>query len=177
MTTRADVVVIGAGAMGSATAWWLARRGHDVVLLERFDAGHDRGSSHGVARIFRHAYEDAHYVRMAKESLPLWRELENDAGQVLLELTGCVDHGPAAVVERIAAALIGESVAREVLDPEAAARRWPDMRFDEAVLFHPEGGRCLADATVQALQDRAAAHGAVVRFRRRPRVAGGRRRR
>ena len=157
-------MVIGAGAMGSATAWWLARRGHDVVLVERFEAGHDRGSSHGVARIFRHAYEDAHYVRMAKEALPLWRELEDDAGQVLLELTGCVDHGPAPVVERIAAALIGESMAREVLDAEAATRRWPGMRFDEAVLFHPEGGRCLADATVLALQGRAGAHGAVVRF-------------
>jgi sarcosine oxidase len=162
--SRADVVVIGAGAMGSSTAWWLARRGHDVVLLERFEAGHDRGSSHGVARIFRHAYDDAHYVRMAKESLSLWRELEDDAGQVLVELTGCIDHGPAPVIERVAAALIGESVAREVLDPEVASRRWPGMRFDDAVLFHPEGGRCLADATVRALQDRAAAHGAVVRF-------------
>jgi sarcosine oxidase len=161
---RADVVVVGAGAMGSSAAWWLARRGHDVVLLEQFEAGHNRGSSHGASRIFRHAYEDAHYVRMAKESLLLWRELEDDAGRVLLELTGAVDHGPAPVVERIAAALIGEGVAREVLDREVAARRWPGMRFDDAVLFHPEGGRCLAAATVAALQERAAAHGADVRF-------------
>jgi sarcosine oxidase len=161
---RADVVVVGAGAMGSSAAWWLARRGHDVVLLEQFEAGHVRGSSHGATRIFRHAYDDAHYVRMAKESLPLWRELEADAGCTLLELTGAVDHGPAPVVERIAAALIGEGVAREVLLPDAAAARWPGMRFDELVLFHPEGGRCLAGATVAALQDRAAAHGADVRF-------------
>ena len=161
---RADVVVIGAGAMGSAAAWWLARRGHDVVLLERFEAGHDRGSSHGATRIFRHAYDDAHYVRMAKEALPLWRELEADAGRTLLELTGGIDHGPAAVVESIAAALIGEGVAREVLRPSAAANRWPGMRFDELVLFHPEAGRCLAAATVASLQDRAAAHGADVRF-------------
>jgi sarcosine oxidase len=161
---RADVVVVGAGAMGSATAWWLARRGHDVVLLERFEAGHDRGSSHGSSRIFRHAYDDAHYVRMAKEALRLWRELEADAGRTLLELTGAVDHGPAPVVERIAAALIGEAVAREVLPPAAAAERWPGMRFDELVLYHPEGGRCLAAATVAALHERAAAHGADVRF-------------
>ena len=161
---RADVVVIGAGAMGSSAAWWLARRGHDVVLLERFEAGHDRGSSHGATRIFRHAYDDAHYVRMAKEALPLWRELEADAGRTLLELTGGIDHGPAAVVESIAAALIGEGVAREVLRPSAAANRWPGMRFDELVLFHPEAGRCLAAATVASLHERAAAHGADVRF-------------
>jgi len=45
---KADVVVVGAGVMGSATAWRLAARGHDVVLLEQFDLCHDRGSSHGA---------------------------------------------------------------------------------------------------------------------------------
>ncbi|MGH9139124.1 MAG: FAD-dependent oxidoreductase, partial [Acidimicrobiales bacterium] len=32
------------------------------------------------------------------------------------------------------------------------------------VLFHPDGGRCLADRAVRALQDGAARHGAEVRF-------------
>jgi len=164
MIARADVVVVGAGAMGSATAWWLARRGHDVVLLEQFEAGHRRGSSHGGTRIFRHAYLDAHYVRLAKQALPLWRELEADAGQSLLELTGALDHGDAATIEQVAAGLIGEQVAHEVLRTDQAAERWPGIRFDEAVLFHPEGGRCFADATVAACQQRAAAHGADVRF-------------
>jgi len=164
LTTQVDVVVVGAGAMGSATAWWLARRGHDVVLLEQFEAGHHRGSSHGGTRIFRHAYLDPHYVALAKEALPLWRELEADADETLLELTGAVDHGPAAVVQELAAALTGEHVAREVLRPEQAAERWPGMRFDGVVLFHPEAGRCLADATVAACQRRSAAHGADVRF-------------
>src|SRR3954470_16756730 len=108
---HADVVVVGAGAMGSSAAWWLARRGHDVVLLEQFDAGHDRGSSHGGARIFRHAYLDPHYVTLAKEALPLWRELEDDAGCTLLELTGGLDHGPATLIQELAAGLIGEGVA------------------------------------------------------------------
>src|SRR5438045_1083352 len=99
MAEAVDVVVVGAGAMGASTAWWLARRGHDVVVVEQFEAGHDRGSSHGSTRIFRHAYPDGHYVRMAKEALRLWRELEDDADATLLELTGAVDHGPAATVE------------------------------------------------------------------------------
>jgi sarcosine oxidase len=50
------------------------------------------------------------------------------------------------------------------LSSEAARERWPAMRFDGDVLFHAEGGRCRADATVAALQRRAAAHGASVRF-------------
>ena len=87
MTKRADVVVIGAGAMGSATAWWLARRGVDVVLLEQFELGHDRGSSHGDTRIFRFAYPDPRYVELAMAALPLWRELEAEAGRPLLQTT------------------------------------------------------------------------------------------
>ncbi|MFY9586602.1 MAG: FAD-dependent oxidoreductase, partial [Actinomycetota bacterium] len=63
MARRRAVVVIGAGVMGSSTAWALARRGTDVVVLEQFHAGHDRGSSHGASRIFRLAYEDPLYAR------------------------------------------------------------------------------------------------------------------
>ena len=165
MTGRADVVVIGAGAMGSAAAWWLARRGHDVVLLEQFEAGHDRGSSHGATRIFRHAYDDAHYVRMAKEALPLWRELEADAGRTLLELTGGIDHGPAAVVESIAAALIGEGVAREVLRPSARPpTAGPACASTSSSCSTPRPAGASPAATVASLHDRAAAHGADVRF-------------
>ena len=96
--------------MGASTAWWLARRGVDVVLLERFAPGHDRGSSHGSTRIFRLAYDDRRYVRMARAALPLWRELEADAGCVLLETGGAIDHGPARAVGAVAAALEAEGV-------------------------------------------------------------------
>ena len=51
-------VIIGAGAMGSAAAYHLAKRGEPVVLIEQFELGHSRGSSHGAARITRHSYAD-----------------------------------------------------------------------------------------------------------------------
>jgi sarcosine oxidase len=44
---RVDVAVVGAGLMGSATAWELTRRGVSVVLVEQFEPGHAHGSSHG----------------------------------------------------------------------------------------------------------------------------------
>ncbi|TMK83691.1 MAG: FAD-dependent oxidoreductase [Actinobacteria bacterium] len=56
---RADVVVVGAGVMGAAAAWRLARAGRDVMLLEQFEVGHDHGSSHGAARVFRFSYDEA----------------------------------------------------------------------------------------------------------------------
>src|SRR5882757_9174610 len=151
---KTDVVVIGLGAMGSSTAWWLARRGIDVVGFEQFAPHHTRGSSHGGTRIFRFAYYDPFYVRMAQAALPLWRELEDDAGEPLLDITGAVDHGNPASVQRVADALLECSAPFELLDPATGQERWPAMRFEGLVLFHPDGGRCHAAATVAALQRR-----------------------
>jgi sarcosine oxidase len=161
---RVDVVVIGAGAMGSAAAWWLARRGRSVALIEQFAQGHARGSSHGISRIFRYAYADPRYVRMVQAALPLWRELEDDADATLLDITGGLDHGVPALVAPVASAIAACGVEHVQLTADAAHERWPGMRFEGAVVYCPGAGRCLADATVRALQDRAAARGADVRF-------------
>jgi sarcosine oxidase len=157
-----DAVVIGGGAIGSSTAWWLARRGRSVVLAERFPAGHARGSSHGEVRVFRLAYPDPADVRMVQAALPLWRELEADCGEVLLEQIGAIDHGPRPSIEAIAAALSAAGAAHELLVPEDVAERWPGVRVHDPAVFHPAGGRTFADRTVAALQRQAAAHGAVV---------------
>jgi sarcosine oxidase len=164
MVQRVDVVVVGAGAMGSATAWWLARRGRSVTLLEQFEQGHVRGSSHGRSRIFRYAYADPRYVEMAQAALPLWRELEDDVGRQLLEITGGLDHGDPALVDPVAEALRACGVDHEQLAPEGAAERWPGRRFEGRVVHCPGAGRCFPDTTVLALQRRAAELGADVRF-------------
>ena len=164
MTGRYDTVVIGAGAMGASTAWWLARRGRSVLLVEQFEAGHTRGSSHGGSRIFRYAYSDPAMVRLVQEARPLWSELEDDAGEVLLDLVGALDHGNPATVEALAGAMAAAGVPHETLRPEEAHERWPQLRFEGTVVHQPLGGRSRADATVAALTRRAAHHGAVVRF-------------
>ena len=83
-------LIIGAGAMGAATAYHLAKRGEPVLLTEQFALGHDRGSSHGAARITRHSYADAHYARLMPAAFQAWRELEADSGQPLYIRTGGV---------------------------------------------------------------------------------------
>lgn len=160
---RFDVVVVGGGGMGSATAWHLARRGRRVLLLERFEPGHRYGSSHGGARIFRVAYREERYARLAVEALEGWRALEDDAGEPLLDLVGQLDHGTVAAVDEIEQSLrrVGRPALR--IHPREAAERWPGMRFGDAVLWSPDGGRCRADAAVAALHRRAAALGADVR--------------
>ncbi|GAB4054617.1 FAD-dependent oxidoreductase [Catellatospora paridis] len=157
-----NVLVVGGGVMGSAAARTLSRHAQ-VTLLEQFGPGHDRGSSHGSSRIFRLAYPDPFYVDLAARALPLWRELEQESGQELLDLVGAVDHGPREQVEAIEAALRAAGRPCEILHPAAAAERWPGLRFDEHVLFHPEAGRVHADRATAAFQQVAAKSGVDVR--------------
>jgi sarcosine oxidase len=96
-TIEAKHVVIGAGAMGSAAAYQLARRGEPVVLIEQFALGHDRGSSHGAARITRHSYADGRYARLMPEAFRAWKELEADAGEAVYLRTGGVSFSPPGV--------------------------------------------------------------------------------
>jgi sarcosine oxidase len=159
-----DVVVVGAGAAGSSTAWNLAARGTDVVLLERYSRGHAHGSSHGATRIFRVAYREAMYSRLAGEAIPLWRALERASGQSLLEQTGQLDHGDPEAIDEIEATLRAGGWGFERLTPEQARERWPGMEFDQAVIYSPDGGRIFADRTVEALLALSEQAGAEVRF-------------
>ena len=161
---QVDVVVIGAGAMGSTTAWQVAKAGRSVVLLEQFDRLHDRGSSHGQTRVFRVSYRDPLYTALATDAIPRWRELEADTGADLLEQTGQLDHGFAPAIDEIEASLIGGGYAFERLSPEAAAERWPALAFDTTVLYSPDGGRVFADRMVDAAITAAEGFGAQVRF-------------
>jgi sarcosine oxidase len=159
---RYDVVVIGGGAMGAATARALAGRGTRVAMVEQFAAGHDRGSSHGRSRIFRLAYRDASFVPFAQRALELWRELEQESDTALLETTGGIDHGPAHVLTEVAAGLADHGVHSQLLAAHQAVERWPGMWFDGPVLLQPDAGRIDADATVLALHRRASELGADV---------------
>src|SRR5690242_9566909 len=81
------VAVVGAGVMGCATAWALRERGAEVTVHEQFGLDHDRGSSHGRTRIFRVAYPEVEWVRLAQEAYAGWRDLDPD----VLGLYGLID--------------------------------------------------------------------------------------
>ena len=155
-----EVVIVGAGVMGAAAAWQIARRGDRVTVVEQFEDGHDRGSSHGASRIFRLGYPDPFWVRLGCEALEVWHELEQEAGLGLIVSTGSVDHGDAAQVTEVLAAMDAEGVPVELLTPAVAQERWPGMRFEGSVVFQPGGGRIAAGAARLAMIEQAQRNGA-----------------
>lgn len=162
MRTGFDVIVVGAGVMGCAAARALAKSGQSVLLLERAEIGHRRGSSHGRARIIRMAYPDAAYVELCKSAYPAWRALENESGEALLQVTGGLDIAlsPDSSLHALAVALGESHVPFELLDHAAMAARFPQFVLPpEAVgIFQRDAGVLHADRCVAALAASARAH-------------------
>jgi glycine/D-amino acid oxidase-like deaminating enzyme len=166
VTTRADLIVIGAGLAGSAAAWAASARGLSVVVLEAFGPGHRRGSSHGSARIFRRAYPDPLYVRLTGRAGELWRRLEAEAGEPLLLMTGGLDFGVRRDPELLHQVLTSCGVPASLLRAEEAAQRWPYFSFDDTgpVMFHADSGVLDPERAMAAMLRLAAGRGADVRF-------------
>ncbi|HJV98307.1 MAG TPA: FAD-dependent oxidoreductase [Arthrobacter sp.] len=157
-----EYAVVGAGLSGAAAAWHLAARGHDVALLERSTPANDAGSSHGSARIFRYAYPEEFYTGLVQEAKSGWDELARLSGKQLITPTGAVDYGAIRGPERLAAVLAARGIDHELLSPEEANGRWPQITFDTQVLWHPDAGVIDAHESVAAMVDQAVAHGAAL---------------
>jgi sarcosine oxidase len=168
------VVIVGAGTFGAALAWWLARRGDDVVLVDQFEPGDPRATSGGETRLIRCTHgTDADYARMARRARTLWRELEHESGEDLMSECGVSwfahrDDGWEADSYRVLDEL---GIPVERLDVGDAAARFPSFKGDDIawVLHEPEAGVLRAQLAVQTLARRAAEHGArIVRGRAAP---------
>jgi sarcosine oxidase len=146
----ADVAVVGAGVNGLAAAWALQREGADVVVYEQFELGHERGSSHGRTRIFRLAYPETQWVRLAQEALAGWRELEAESGEKLLHLNGLLELFRDGVVSS-EQALRECNAECELLSREDASRRFGVNPGEDAfVLFQPDAGIVYSDRACAA---------------------------
>lgn len=172
-----DVVVVGAGTFGASLAWWLARAGQGVTLVDQFEPGDRRASSGGETRLLRSSHgEDADYTAMARRARTLWRELEAESGEALLVECGVswFAHREDGWEAASARTLGAQGIPAERLEVGAAARRFPSLGGDDLafVLHEPEAGVLRAQRAVRALAARAVAHGAR-RVRGRARPEGG----
>jgi sarcosine oxidase len=169
MAERYDVVVVGVGGMGSAALYHLARRGKRVLGIERFEIPNELGSSHGVTRIIRQAYfEHPSYVPLVRRAYELWRELEAEAGEQLLFVTGAVEGGP-RIFEGAVRSSLEHGLPFEELDGAEVARRFPAFRLPEdlRVVYQRDGGFLLCERCILAHAAGARARGAEIRTRER----------
>ncbi|KAL0039386.1 hypothetical protein WJX79_005724 [Trebouxia sp. C0005] len=112
----ADVLIVGGGVIGVATAYALCKSRSDlkVVLLEAGEFGAVSGSSYGESRMYRELYSSEYCSVMQTEALKLWHELERESGQQLLKMHGLLFYGDTDT---------GETVQGSLLQCKAVAER------------------------------------------------------
>lgn len=166
--SRAEIAVIGLGAIGSMTLWRLAQRGVSVHGYERFGVAHDRGASAGQTRRFSvQSQREPRLTPLAVEAFDLWRELADLSGRELFRQTGGVIIGPEgtpALVSAIASANENAALAYEFLEADALRSRYPQhaVRDADVGVTDPFAGYLRPEASVASAVERAAALGAQV---------------
>ena len=164
-----DAVVVGLGAMGSATLFHLARRGLRVLGLEKYSRGHTLGSSHGDSRIIRETYfEHPLYVPMVQRAHELWRELEKSSGKSLMKITGGLMIGPpdGMVVLGTLRSAREHNLTHETLTPAQVQERFPVFVLEPnlVAVLDPRAGYLNPEACNAAHLDAARDAGADIRF-------------
>ncbi|MBI3573853.1 N-methyl-L-tryptophan oxidase [Candidatus Kaiserbacteria bacterium] len=145
---RFATIVLGLGAMGSATTYQLAKKGNKVLGIDQFSPPHDRGSSHGDTRITRLAIgEGEEYVLFALRSHEIWKEIESETGRKLLTQNGMlfissdkktiINHVQ-NVFEKTIAAAKKYGIRHEVLNATQIRERFPQFNVDDDELGYYE---------------------------------------
>lgn len=152
MKTNYEYIVLGCGGIGSAAAYWLARRaGGEVLGLEQFELGHHHGGSQDYSRIIRLTYHHENYTRLTPHTYTAWATLEAESAVQVIHKTGSVeialaDSPTVREINIYAAAMDAAGIPYERLDADEIMRRYPQFRLRQAVagLFQADTG--LADA-------------------------------
>lgn len=170
-----DVIVVGLGAMGSASLRAMARAGIRVLGIDRFDPPHPHGSSFGETRATRLGVGEGDvYVPLVRRSHEIWRELEEITGDRLLVQCGFLTidtsggvaglHGTGGFFDQTVAVARRHSIHHEILDGWMIRERFsafaaPD---DARGYFEPEGGYVYVESAIAALLTDARAAGASI---------------
>ncbi|HKX61442.1 MAG TPA: N-methyl-L-tryptophan oxidase [Verrucomicrobiae bacterium] len=164
-----EAIVVGLGAMGSASLFHLARRGQRVLGLDQFAPPHTMGSSHGLTRIIREAYfEHPVYVPLLQRAYELWRELETTSGLSLFQQTGGLMIGApdSLVVNGALHSARQHGLKHELLSAQDVRTRFPALHpaDDMLAVFEPRAGVLFPERCISSHLDGARRLGAEVHF-------------
>ncbi|XP_049349948.1 probable sarcosine oxidase [Solanum verrucosum] len=124
-----DVIVIGAGIMGSCTAYQTSKRNQKTLLLEQFDFLHHLGSSHGESRTIRATYPEDYYPKMVLKSETLWRDAEEQIGYKVYFKTPQLDIGPSnsKALKAVISSCNKNSIPVRVIDRNTMFQEFDDL--------------------------------------------------
>ncbi|MFI4874714.1 MAG: FAD-dependent oxidoreductase, partial [Blastopirellula sp. JB062] len=164
-STAFDVLVLGAGGVGSAALYHLTCRGIRAAAIDRFRPPHIHGSSHGQTRIIRQAYfEHPNYVPLLQRSYQLWREIEAASQRRLYHEIGLVEIGPedGVVLSGVIRAAQEFDLELDRFSPAEASRLFPQLMIPEehTVAFERRAGYLLVEDCVAAFLETAQRRGA-----------------
>lgn len=170
-----NVIVVGFGAMGSASLYQLAKTGVSVLGIDQFDPPHTNGSSHGDTRITRLAIgEGEAYVPMVKRSHEIWRELENRTNEKLLHTTGgliissksksAINHVE-GFFDRTLEMAKKHDIEHQIFNADQIRNKFPQFNVanDEVGYFESDAGYLIPEKCIQVQLDQAKSQGAIIR--------------
>ncbi|CAN5424382.1 FAD-binding oxidoreductase [soil metagenome] len=174
LPSSADVVIVGGGIEGCATAWALAGRGvTDVLVLERATVGSGgTGKSSGIVRCH---YGVPSLAAMARAGLEVFEQAaEHFVTEIGFHATGYVVGVGESDVEALRANLAQQravGVETEEIGHDEVARLWPAASLDDFAAFGWEARGGYGDAYLTAHAFAATAREAGVRIRQGTAVA------
>lgn len=165
MNKNFDVIVLGVGSMGSATCYYLAKQGYNVLGLEQFDIPHDQGSHAGQSRIIRKAYfEHPDYVPLLQRAYDNWKEIEAVSGAQIYFPTGLFYAGKPGetLIKGVRESAQKYNVRVESLSHAEATNRFSQFQIpqDYDILFEPDAGFVTPERAVLVYVDQAIRAGA-----------------
>ena len=176
LLNKFDTIVCGLGAMGSAAVYQLAKRGNQVLGLDRLSPPHADGSSHGESRIIRQAIgEGEEYVPLVLRSYELWREIEQSDRQGTADDHGRPDPGESKqrgghvrprrdFLDQAIRCAEKFDIRHEILETADIRKRYPQFAVtDERAYFEYETGFLRPELCIEAQLRLAHKHGAVVK--------------
>lgn len=169
MRKSVDVAVVGLGAVGSAAAYHLSKRGKSVIAFDLSTPPHALGSTHGQSRIIREAYfEHPLYVPIIQESYERWSELQEASGEKLLLKTGGLLLGPSdgTLVAGTRLSADRHKLEYDVLSAKQVRKHYPVLQPNDSTvgLWEPRAGILLPEVCVDAHLGLARQHGADLHF-------------